>query len=93
MSGEFGDYFIKRIPARRLEQFYCSTQCRKYFDTYLRKSMYGNYTIVCPNCGHNHFRVIKDGVVTEDRHNETLGKSVKIMGLKSTIKNEARKEF
>jgi len=91
--GEFGDYFVKRIPARRLEQFHCGTQCGKYFDTYLRRNMYGNYTIVCPNCGHNHFRVIKDGVVSDERHDEKHGAAVKIMGLVSTVKDKMRKEI
>jgi hypothetical protein len=71
--------------SRRAEEFYCSTECKKYFKTYLRSNMFGNYTIVCPNCGHHHFRVIKEGLVTEDRHNKDLGDSELIIGLKSTI--------
>lgn len=29
----------------------------------------GNHEIECPRCGHIHFRVIKDGLVTEQRYN------------------------
>ena len=35
----------------------------------LSDKMNGNYTIVCGNCKHEHYRHIKDGVVTEERHN------------------------
>jgi len=66
------------------EEFYCGS-CHKYFKTFLRTNMYGNYTIECPNCNHHHFRVIKEGLVTEDRHNDRLGETEIIHCLKSTI--------
>jgi hypothetical protein len=72
---------------RREEEFYCSTECRKYFKTYLRSNMWGNYTIECPNCGHHHFRVIKDGLITDDRHDKKLGESEIIRCLKSTVRD------
>ena len=37
----------------------------------LSDAMSGNYTIVCGNCKHEHYRHIKNGVVTEDRHNDS----------------------
>jgi len=81
---------IGRIPQRRKEEFYCDTAgggCGKYFLTYLRKSMFGNYTIECPNCGHHHFRVIEEGLVTRERHSFRLGTAEIIVGLKSTMKD------
>lgn len=71
---------------RRLEEFYC-TECHQYFKTYLRTNMTGNYTIECPNplCHHHHFRVIKQGLVTEDRHSRKYGDSEIILGLESTL--------
>ncbi len=27
----------------------------------------GNHIIQCPNCGHEHCRVVKDGIITDDR--------------------------
>lgn len=71
---------------RRTEEFYC-TECGKYFKTFLRASMWGNYTIECPNCNHHHFRVIKDGLITQDRHDKSLGGTEVILCLKSTISN------
>lgn len=78
------------MARRRREVFYCNVAgggCGKYFQTYLRENFFGNYTIVCPNCGHNHFRVIKEGVVTDDRHNERLGTVEKILGLTTTLQD------
>lgn len=78
------------MSRRREEEFYCDKDgggCGKYFKTYLRESFFGNYTIECPGCKHHHFRVIKEGLVTQDRHNERLGQAEIIMGLKSTLRN------
>lgn len=55
------------------EEFYCSGGCRGYFIVRLRLEIDGNYTIVCPNCDHEHFRKIKGGIITSDRHT-TFGK-------------------
>lgn len=71
------------------EEFYC-TECHMYFLTYLRTNMSGNYTIECPNpkCRHHHYRKVKDGICTQDRHNDEyeLSKSTLIMGLESTVR-------
>jgi hypothetical protein len=73
---------------RRAEEMYC-TECKKYWITYLRESMYGNYTLVCPNpkCGHHHFRVVKDGLVTETRHDMRLGQAELIISMASTLRD------
>ena len=34
-------------------------------------SLNGNHEIQCPRCGHIHYRVIKDGKVTEERYNSS----------------------
>jgi hypothetical protein len=39
----------------------------------LSDAMDGNYTVKCGHCQHDHYRVIKQGVVTEDRHNKSYG--------------------
>jgi hypothetical protein len=33
----------------------------------------GNLCVVCPNCKHEHCRVVKDGVITEDRWDSRNG--------------------
>lgn len=75
---------------RRKEEFYCDTSgggCGKYFLTWLRKKMTGNYTIQCPNCHHHHFRYIDQGLVTRDRHSERSGDKEVIIGLKATLRD------
>lgn len=43
------------------------TNCTKNFIAQLDMSLDGDHTIECPYCGHWHFRVVRDGKVTEDR--------------------------
>jgi len=80
-------------PERLREEFYCDKGgggCGKYFATYLRKEMTGNYSIRCPNtkCNHVHFRKIVKGLVTSDRHDERLPDAVDIIiGLASTLRD------
>ena len=45
---------------------YC-TNCGGKFIATLDLSLNGNHEITCPLCQHVHYRVVKDGVVTEDR--------------------------
>ena len=78
------------MSRRFREEFYC-TSCHKYFITYLRENFWGNYTIQCPNpkCNHQHYRVIKEGLVSEDRHNSTYetNQSELIVGLECTLRD------
>lgn len=77
---------------RRQEEFYCGKAgggCEQYFLTWLRDDMTGPYTIECPNCQHHHYRMIKDGLVTEERKYAENGKQHEILvGLKSTLRKE-----
>jgi len=43
------------------------TNCSKNFIAELDHSIDGNHIIECPHCGHEHCRVIKDGVISGDR--------------------------
>lgn len=43
------------------------TDCGKVFVAKLNHDLDGNHQILCPYCGHEHWRVIKKGVVTGDR--------------------------
>ena len=45
------------------KEFYCN-ECQKYFDVKLNMALNGNHRVHCPNCGHIHYREIKDGVIT-----------------------------
>jgi len=43
--------------------------CDSYVQFTLDDSLDGNHKIVCPKCGHGHFRVIENGEITGDRYN------------------------
>ena len=43
------------------------TSCSKVFVAKINYDLDGNHKILCPYCGHQHFRTIKKGVVTGDR--------------------------
>lgn len=45
---------------------YC-TNCGGRFIATLDLSLNGNHEITCPHCQHVHYRVVRDGVVTEGR--------------------------
>jgi len=41
--------------------------CRKQFVAELDLDISGNYVIECAHCGHEHYRTIKEGRITEGR--------------------------
>jgi DNA-directed RNA polymerase subunit RPC12/RpoP len=49
------------------------TNCGRQFIATLDLSLNGNHEITCPLCGHIHYRVVRDGVVTEDRWRSSAG--------------------
>lgn len=51
---------------------YC-TNCGGDFIVELNLELNGNHQITCPLCGHIHYRVVKDGEVTEDRWQSSAG--------------------
>lgn len=55
--------------ARHTHEFQC-TECRWWNYPILSDTMSGNYVVRCGKCQHHHYRYIKKGVVTEDRHNQ-----------------------
>jgi RNase P subunit RPR2 len=76
--------------ARHAHEMYC-TNCSWHLYPMLNDRMSGNYTIVCGNCEHKHYRYIKDGVVTEDRHNYAADHGDTIHVMKAACQKEKRK--
>ena len=56
--------------ARVLCEFY--GHCGGYIYVKLNLELNGNHVVNCPNCGHKHYRVVKNGIITEDRFNESF---------------------
>ena len=75
--------------ARHAHEMNC-TNCFYYNYPMLSDVMDGNYTIVCGNCGHEHYRYIKKGVVTEDRHNNAADHGDTIHIMKSASQKKKR---
>ena len=48
------------------QELHCHN-CGKYVRFDLDLSIDGDYKLECPNCGHLHFRVVKDGIIKDTR--------------------------
>lgn len=48
------------------QELWCHN-CRHYVQFDMDLSINGNHVLTCPVCGHEHCRVVKDGIITEDR--------------------------
>lgn len=48
------------------QELHCH-DCNRYVQFNLDMELNGNHVLECPNCGHQHCRVIKDGKITSDR--------------------------
>ena len=48
------------------QELYCH-DCERYVQFNIDTSLNGNHVLTCPNCGREHCRVVKDGIITDDR--------------------------
>jgi hypothetical protein len=56
------------------QELHCHN-CDKYVQFDLDLSLNGNHVLECPNCGHEHCRVVKNGRITLDRWDSRNGNS------------------
>lgn len=54
------------------QEIHCHA-CGKYVQFPLDLSLDGNHVLECPVCGHEHCRVVRDGVITGNRWNRRNG--------------------
>ncbi len=54
------------------QELHCHN-CNKYVQFIIDLSLNGNHVFDCPNCGHEHCRVVKDGVITSERWDRRNG--------------------
>jgi hypothetical protein len=57
---------------KEVNEFYCHA-CNGYFRVELEMGLNGNHVVECPNCGHEHCRVIEGGRITADRWDQRNG--------------------
>lgn len=55
-------------------------QCSKLFVAELDMDLEGNYVIECAHCGHEHYRAIKAGKITEGRWGTGNDSSIRVSG-------------
>ena len=62
---------------RLLQEFYCN-ECRGYFRVKINTAL-NNYKIimVCPNCQHEHYRMIVDGHIEDKSDRSTFTEKVR----------------
>ncbi len=56
----------------RRQELHCHN-CDKYVQFDLDISLNGNHVLECPNCGHEHCRVVNDGEITDRRWDQRNG--------------------
>lgn len=59
----------------------CCTNCEKYLRFPVNPKKNGNLVIVCDYCGHQHCRVVIDGVVTDDRWSSREKSVTRVKGI------------
>jgi len=74
------------------QELYCHA-CRRYVQFDIDTSIDGNYVIVCPNCKHEHYRVVKNGIITEDRWGSTNNLSSYMMVNVATMTTSQNSTF
>lgn len=75
---------------RVLCEFNCYCQ-KPYIYVWLNTGITGNYVIRCPTCGHEHYRAVENGIITQDRHNKALKECEVIHPMASAAQKEKRK--
>jgi hypothetical protein len=48
------------------QELHCHA-CDRYVQFDIDLALNGNHVLNCPNCGHEHCRVVKDGKITDER--------------------------
>jgi len=65
------------------QELHCHT-CDKYVQFNLDLSIDGNHVLECPNCGHEHCRVVKKGIITDDKWGQRNGPTIYITSTLTT---------
>ncbi len=77
------------MPQRQVVEFQC-TNCSQFNYPKMNLTVNGNHKIICGNCDHTHYRVVKDGRITEDRWNNGVGDGETYRVMKSACQKVRR---
>ena len=59
------------------QEIHCHN-CDRYVQFDIDLGLDGNHVLECPNCGHEHCRVVKNGVITGDRWDSRNGQTYNV---------------
>lgn len=65
------------------QELHCHA-CNCYVQFSMDMSLNGNHVLHCPNCGHMHCRVVRNGVITEDRWASANGQAIPVYATTSS---------
>jgi len=71
------------MARRRRQELHCHA-CDHYVQFSMDLAKDGNHVLECPNCGHEHCRVVKDGKITDIRWDQRNGPTIQIYTTSST---------
>lgn len=66
------------------QELHCHN-CNRYVQFELDLAINGNHVLNCPNCGHQHYRVVCNGRITGDRWASANGGTYAVQSLGYTI--------
>lgn len=66
------------------QEIWCHA-CSMYVQFDMDMELNGNHVLHCPNCGHEHCRVVKDGIITDDRWDQRNGNTYAVSSTSSTF--------
>lgn len=65
------------------QELWCH-ECSRYVVFEMDEDLSGDLTVICPNCGHEHYRVVVNGEITEVRWASSGGGAFTTTGLYSS---------
>lgn len=65
------------------QELHCHV-CNRYVQFNIDLSLNGNHVLNCPNCGHEHCRVVQNGRITDIRWDQRNGPSIMVSAITIT---------
>ena len=59
------------------QELHCH-ECGRYVQFPIDLALDGNHVLECPNCGHEHCRVVRDGIITGERWGSRNGPTYQV---------------
>lgn len=78
-------------PERTTQEFYCGA-CDGYFLAHVNRAINHEIIVRCPNCRHEHRRVVKEGTIYEDGRYSSDVKET-LITTQATYSKESRTEM